>query len=72
LSVSHSLTVEVPSCEPNMRQRESAVLHRPIESGPESAMALYVVFMEAFGIRTNGRGWPGLAAMTYTPLFRPL
>ena len=31
-----------------MRQRESAVLHRPIESGPESSMALYVVFMEAF------------------------
>ena len=43
-----------------MRQRESAVLHRPIESGPESAMALYVVFMEAFAFElTVGVGRPG-------------
>jgi len=60
LSVSHSLTFGVPSCEPNMRQRVSAVLDRPIESGPESAMALYVVFMEAFAFElTVGVGRPG-------------
>src|ERR1700682_955204 len=42
-----------------MRQRESAVLHRPIESGPESSMALYVVFMEAFAFElTVGVGRP--------------
>jgi hypothetical protein len=38
LSVSHSY-FEVPSCERNMRQRESAVLHRPIESA-------YLIFSE--------------------------
>ena len=43
-----------------MRQRESAVLHRPIESGPESSMALYVVFKEAFAFELMvGVGRPG-------------
>jgi len=43
-----------------MRQRESAVLNRHIESGPEGSMALYVVFMEAFAFElTVGAGRPG-------------
>src|ERR1700680_3336966 len=42
-----------------MRQRESAVLHRPIESGTESSIALYVLFMEAFAFElTVGCGGP--------------
>ena len=43
-----------------MRQRESAVLHRSIEFGPESSMASYVVLMEAFAFElTVGVGRPG-------------
>lgn len=43
-----------------MRQRESAVLHRPVESGPDSSMAFYVVFMEALAFDlTVGVGRPG-------------
>jgi len=43
-----------------MRQRESAALHHPIESGPEGSMALYVVFMEAVAFElTVGVGRPG-------------